>query len=830
MTEFRVFGPPGTGKTNFLATKAIPAAVEKYGSDRVVVTSFTKAAAAEIAGKGLDVDSKNVGTLHKICYHMLNRPPLTEKCLKDWNLENPEFSFNGTTDDKIESIGGNSGLSFGAKLMAKMDVLRNRETNPSVWPTDVQSFYRRWTKFKAKTGTKDFTDLIEECTLTGGTFENPPKAMFVDEAQDFTPLELKLVRRWGERMDWFTLVGDDDQCQPGGTMVLTTKGYKEMRSINPITDKLATYDQTAASVYTGKGNGGYGFRINRRFSDGNIFEISTASKKTVATANHIWLVKWSDAAKNAQNVISYLMEKDGNFRIGWCQLIRADGCFHPAVRMNLEAADNLWILNVHKNKKDASIEESFFSAQYGITTAPFVPHGGTVLYDKESLNDLFENKLNKKEQCFRAIALLKMQGRDIRYPFWSKRYARTRQGGKSILHVRSCNLIPELMEIPEHIAGKAVQWKPVSVSKYKNAGTVVYSLDVEKHHTYIADGLVTHNCIYGFTGATPKAFLEPPIDAKHKRILAQSYRVPRAVHRRAMSMIKRVLRREIKDYLPRDEEGIVRERHDSYKRPEDMVFEAEQKTKEGKSVMIIASCDYMLTRIISTMRSLGIPFGNKYKASHIPWNPLVSGKGKKVMARDLLVSFIEEGIDGPYWNVPQLLKWIDYIGVDEHAGIIPRSGKKVIKKLKEAVGENAKGLHTSRNVIGSILSESAINAALNRDLKWFQNMLLNSRKNGMEYPLKVYQRYNKDISYLKQTPKITVGTIHSVKGGQSDCVYLFPDISYSALEEITGTVDARDALHRLFYVGMTRAKYELCLMNPAVKRKNGRSNGLFVDF
>ena len=47
--EYRIFGPPGTGKTTNL-TRQICRAVQRFGKDSVLVTSFSRAAAAELAG------------------------------------------------------------------------------------------------------------------------------------------------------------------------------------------------------------------------------------------------------------------------------------------------------------------------------------------------------------------------------------------------------------------------------------------------------------------------------------------------------------------------------------------------------------------------------------------------------------------------------------------------------------------------------------------------------------------------------------------------------------------------------------------------------------
>ena len=47
-SEYRIFGPPGTGKTTNL-TRQIRRAVQRFGEASVLVTSFSRAAAAELA-------------------------------------------------------------------------------------------------------------------------------------------------------------------------------------------------------------------------------------------------------------------------------------------------------------------------------------------------------------------------------------------------------------------------------------------------------------------------------------------------------------------------------------------------------------------------------------------------------------------------------------------------------------------------------------------------------------------------------------------------------------------------------------------------------------
>src|SRR5262245_9633760 len=85
--EYRVFGPPGCGKTSYLE-KQIAHAAGKFGNDRVMVTSFSKAAAAEIASRTDDIPREQIGTLHSICYRAIGGSiKIAEANVDEWNRE-----------------------------------------------------------------------------------------------------------------------------------------------------------------------------------------------------------------------------------------------------------------------------------------------------------------------------------------------------------------------------------------------------------------------------------------------------------------------------------------------------------------------------------------------------------------------------------------------------------------------------------------------------------------------------------------------------------------------------------------------------------------------
>ena len=114
-----------------------------------------------------------------------------------------------------------------------------------------------------------------------------------------------------------------------------------------------------------------------------------------------------------------------------------------------------------------------------------------------------------------------------------------------------------------------------------------------------------------------------------------------------------------------------------------------------------------------------------------------------------------------------------------------------------------------------MLTEDALEAGLTGDLPWFESHLLKARVLGMKFPLNVVR--HSGVDGLTDPPQITTGTIHSVKGGEADVCYVFPDLSKSGMQEWLGNATQRAAVYRLFYVAQTRARESLILCAPASK-------------
>lgn len=204
-----VVGPPGCGKT-----RRVSALVrEAVASGRApLVTSLTKAAAREAAGRGMPLEDSQIGTLHAHAFRQLGLPPLAAgAAIKDWNQAHPEWELTGgAVDADAPFDDGPAGDTMGDKLSAAYHLRRARMTPREEWSSGVVRFAEDWESWKQEAGLLDFSDVIEQARDLGPPGE--ADVIYVDEAQDHSRLELELLRAWAEHAGSLVLFGDPWQA------------------------------------------------------------------------------------------------------------------------------------------------------------------------------------------------------------------------------------------------------------------------------------------------------------------------------------------------------------------------------------------------------------------------------------------------------------------------------------------------------------------------------------------------------------------------------------------------------------------------------------------
>ena len=126
--EYRIVGPPGAGKTTTIRSRVERwVKDDEYAAEDIVLTSFSRAAAAELAG-GVPVPRENVATLHSLARRALGQQPIAEvgALAKQWDESGvpPAWRIGGQAtadiDDGLAPLEGGGMLSTYALYRSKM--------------------------------------------------------------------------------------------------------------------------------------------------------------------------------------------------------------------------------------------------------------------------------------------------------------------------------------------------------------------------------------------------------------------------------------------------------------------------------------------------------------------------------------------------------------------------------------------------------------------------------------------------------------------------------------------------------------------------------------
>ena len=291
---------------------------------------------------------------------------------------------------------------------------------------------------------------------------------------------------------------------------------------------------------------------------------------------------------------------------------------------------------------------------------------------------------------------------------------------------------------------------------------IAHILDEKSDRMYCAGD--DDQAIYRWAGADVDHFIN--LDGGSET-LSQSYRIPLEVHRLAERVVGRIDKRFLKDYKPRvDSLGSVRR-----------IFSIEEMDMSEGSWLVLAQAGYQLQPVATELKSSGY---------------LYEYRGHRSISEKL-----SDAVNG--WE--QLRKGRDIPGATARKIYAYMSvGDRITRGFKKLPGLEDQDIVNMQSLTahhGLLADESMI---------WSEAM--NKIPDGdRAYVTALLRRGEK----FNGEPRITVSTIHGAKGGEADNVVLFTDLSPAAEQQMNVN---SDDMHRLFYVGVTRTKENLFIVEP----------------
>lgn len=294
---------------------------------------------------------------------------------------------------------------------------------------------------------------------------------------------------------------------------------------------------------------------------------------------------------------------------------------------------------------------------------------------------------------------------------------------------------------------------------------VVHLLSQGCKRVYVAGD--DDQAIYRWAGADVDYFVDMQGDVE---VLDQSWRVPVRIQQTAQRAIDVVQHRRPKEWKPRAEQGTVsRQRH----------FDAA--SAEGDDVLILARNDYVLKEQVEPLlRSAGIVFE---KHGH----PSVR---KSTTEAITLWEALRQGkqITGAEARTV-------YATLPSNTGV--RHG---FKSLPSVMDDDFVDMQYLREH-GGLMRDQIWHEALERIPIEERTYIRRARERGEK---------------LRERPRVRVSTIHGSKGGQADRVVLLTEMAARTYREMLN--NPQDEA-RVWYVGATRAKQELTIVDSSTRAK-----------
>lgn len=385
MSVEKVFGPPGTGKTTYLLSVVERELAADVPPTQIGYFAFTRKAATEARDRATqkfpqlnpDLDFPWFRTLHSLAYRCLGIGPKDMMTPQHY----AEFAKEAGIELAVEQGDEEFAIKADHPILNEINIARIKgkdlrkhynESGMTIEWFHFEYVDRAYRHYKASRGLLDFTDLLERIVDEPGRLPSL-KTLIIDEAQDLSKLQWRLVHELIERAERTHIAGDDDQAvyiwagadvdsflALEGTVRILDQSYRVPSKIHALADRVVNrISKRQAKVWKPRTEGG----TIAYHNDFHHVDLTTGEWLVLAAANYMLtdMHEWIKSQgllfeRHGQRSISETLV---HAVVGWERLRKGQEIPYEMVKLIYKYLDGKFVKHGHKGLRTANVDAMY---------------------------------------------------------------------------------------------------------------------------------------------------------------------------------------------------------------------------------------------------------------------------------------------------------------------------------------------------------------------------------------------------------------------------------------------------------------------------------------